>query len=74
MTRKKYIKLVMSRGFSRNTARAVAAAVVRDNISVSGINQQMKWLGIDKRVPCISYQFDYDHYIAVISEVQELIL
>ncbi|MGN1409696.1 MAG: hypothetical protein ACI4XJ_05925 [Eubacteriales bacterium] len=59
MTRKRYIKLLMSKGYSRNSAREEADLIVAYNNRISNINKVNKIIKNRDRAPYLSYDFDY---------------
>lgn len=62
MTRKRFIKLLMSHGMSRNTARMCAGFVRRDNAIRAEWNRLSKTLGSGMRFDNITYAGIYKHY------------
>lgn len=59
MTRKRYIKLMMSKGYSRNSAREEASFVVNYNQSIAKDNKAFKARNVDHRAKCFSYDKCY---------------
>lgn len=59
MTRKRYIKLLMSKGYSRNLAREEAGNVVVYNQEIAKDNKTYKARNVDFRAKCLSYDKCY---------------
>lgn len=55
MTRKRFIKLLMSRGTSRNRARNLAATVIYDTEQCGKWNKDRKQCGRVARIESMSY-------------------
>lgn len=56
MTRKRFIKLCMAYGESRNEARVTANFVLMDNKTIMRINRMYKSFGDTFRLPMSSYE------------------
>ena len=59
MKKKRYIKLLMSRGMSRNDARTYAEWVIWHNLQANQINRFGKSCGSEYRIDFLSYEVDY---------------
>ena len=59
MTRKRYIKLLMSEGYSRNLAREEVGHVVDYHQELAKYNKDYKAQGIFYRAKSLSYNYDY---------------
>lgn len=68
MTRKRFIKLLMSKGMPRNDARIHAEWVVWDNRQTCKLNHIQKANGYTNRCMMLSYQTDYDAIKVVVEE------
>lgn len=59
MTRKRFIKLLMGNGWSRNWARMEASEVILDNVHAARVNHTWKLQGVESfhRLSPVPYEF-----------------
>lgn len=62
MKKKRYIKLLMSSGMSRNDARVCADFVICSNIFTSIMNRKFRQEGEDFRWNYLSYAIEFENY------------
>lgn len=69
MTKKRFIKLLMSQGYSRNEAREYAEAVKRFNVEAAELNKIEKQTGSPWRENMHSYSLLYENEFSRFSSV-----
>lgn len=63
MTRKRFIKLLMSRGYSRNLARKFALVVIEDTEQCGKWNKDKKQCGRVARIEPMQYTWTYRYIL-----------
>lgn len=68
MKKKRFIKLLMAEGISRNDARIHAEWVAWDNIMTCKFNHIIKTNGFQNRCPLRTYKVEYDNIKVALEE------